>query len=322
MINTLSTISSCVNPSVKYLAIPDSRYDPLSLSKVSGGAMTALANGNIGIGTANPGTLLDVDGTVTAIAFTGSGASLTNLSANNLTIGTVSTNLYTAIGDLVAEGATGVSIAEVGYLNGVSSAIQTQLNTKAPLASPTFTGTVNAIAFVGEGSGLANIISSQWTTSSSDIYYNSGNVGIGTTSPAVHLDVNGSARIQGNNSPATGEGLELRYDAAANLGKVYAYVRGTGFGDLWLGDGNVGIGTESPGLGLQVSNFVRNYPAVSGTAQNGGFRLRANSGNGVMDFGTVIGGNGWIQVSDGTDLSLNYNLLLKLLLFKYYIVIV
>jgi hypothetical protein len=37
---------------------------------------------------------------------------------------------------------TDVSDTEIGYLNGVTSAIQTQLNDKAPLASPTFTGTV------------------------------------------------------------------------------------------------------------------------------------------------------------------------------------
>lgn len=35
-----------------------------------------------------------------------------------------------------------VSSAEIGYVDGVTSSIQTQLNTKAPLASPTFTGTV------------------------------------------------------------------------------------------------------------------------------------------------------------------------------------
>jgi hypothetical protein len=35
-----------------------------------------------------------------------------------------------------------VSNTELQYLNGVTSAIQTQLNAKAPLASPTFTGTV------------------------------------------------------------------------------------------------------------------------------------------------------------------------------------
>ena len=34
-----------------------------------------------------------------------------------------------------------VNDTEIGYLDGVTSAIQTQLNDKAPLASPTFTGT-------------------------------------------------------------------------------------------------------------------------------------------------------------------------------------
>jgi hypothetical protein len=44
-----------------------------------------------------------------------------------------------------------VSDVELGYLNGVSSAIQTQLNAKAPSASPTFTGTItldDAVAVV------------------------------------------------------------------------------------------------------------------------------------------------------------------------------
>ena len=43
------------------------------------------------------------------------------------------------------------------------------------------------------------ITSSQWTTgASSSIYYNLGNVGIGTSSPATTLDVNGSSTIRGN----------------------------------------------------------------------------------------------------------------------------
>jgi hypothetical protein len=37
-----------------------------------------------------------------------------------------------------------VSDTEIGYLNGVTSAIQTQLNAKAPLSAPTFTGTVTS----------------------------------------------------------------------------------------------------------------------------------------------------------------------------------
>ncbi len=41
---------------------------------------------------------------------------------------------------------SGVSDTEIGYLDGVTSAIQTQLNAKAPTASPTFTGTVTVAA--------------------------------------------------------------------------------------------------------------------------------------------------------------------------------
>lgn len=71
------------------------------------------------------------DGTNVVAMFTGfpytgtqdfSGATLVTLPAN------------TTIGN--------VSAAELAYLDGVTSAIQTQLNAKAPIASPTFTGTV------------------------------------------------------------------------------------------------------------------------------------------------------------------------------------
>jgi hypothetical protein len=39
---------------------------------------------------------------------------------------------------------TDVSSTEIGYLNGVTSGIQTQLNDKAPLNAPTFTGTITS----------------------------------------------------------------------------------------------------------------------------------------------------------------------------------
>jgi hypothetical protein len=40
---------------------------------------------------------------------------------------------------------TNVTDTEIGYLDGVTSAIQTQIDAKAPIASPTFTGTVGGI---------------------------------------------------------------------------------------------------------------------------------------------------------------------------------
>jgi hypothetical protein len=54
------------------------------------------------------------------------------------------------VGGLTASSLTvgDVSATEIGYLDGVTSAIQTQLNAKAPSAGPTFTGTVTLPATV------------------------------------------------------------------------------------------------------------------------------------------------------------------------------
>jgi microcystin-dependent protein len=53
----------------------------------------------------------------------------------------------------ILDGAT-LSTTELNYVDGVTSSIQTQLNAKAPLASPTFTGTVT---LPDSGSGLAPV---------------------------------------------------------------------------------------------------------------------------------------------------------------------
>jgi hypothetical protein len=52
----------------------------------------------------------------------------------------------------ILDGAT-LSTVELNYVDGVTSAIQTQLNDKAPLASPTFTGTVSGVSATMVGLG-------------------------------------------------------------------------------------------------------------------------------------------------------------------------
>ena len=109
-------------------------------------------------------------GVVTATTISGDitidGAGVVTIAANSVALGTDTTGSY--VTSLVAgtgvtlannsgEGATptitvdttviqarvaSVTDTEIGYLDGVTSAIQTQIDTKAPLASPTFTGTV------------------------------------------------------------------------------------------------------------------------------------------------------------------------------------
>jgi len=71
----------------------------------------------------------------TLVATSASIGTLTVTSASTLTVlGSATLSSSTTIGN--------VSSTEIAYLDGVTSAIQTQINTKSPTANPTFTGTV------------------------------------------------------------------------------------------------------------------------------------------------------------------------------------
>ncbi len=69
----------------------------------------------------------------------------------------------TTINRALVSDASGVIIpatttdTEIGYVNGVTSAIQTQMDLKSPLASPTFTGTVTTAAVDVAGNNIDNI---------------------------------------------------------------------------------------------------------------------------------------------------------------------
>lgn len=75
--------------------------------------------------------------------------------------------------------------------NGIIAEGSVGIGTTLPTQKLEVIGQVKATSFVGDGSGLTNLPIGSWTASGNNIYYNLGNVGIGTTHPTVALHVEG-----------------------------------------------------------------------------------------------------------------------------------
>ena len=95
-----------------------------------------------------------LDSKVGSLADLGITATATELNYTDGVTSAIQTQLDSKVGSLTDLGVTATSAelnildgatlttAELNYVDGVTSAIQTQINSKAPIASPTFTGTV------------------------------------------------------------------------------------------------------------------------------------------------------------------------------------
>ena len=144
------------------------------------------------------------------------------------------------------------------------------IGTATPNSKLQVAGTVNATAFVGDGSGLTNLPgggSSVWSTMGNDAYYNDGNVSIGTSDP-----LNGRMLSIVGNTPKI-----LLNDDYGNATDDFLIINGGGdvkfqnattatdMMTFLLSNGNVGIGTTSPATKLEVlGNFTGNTGGFAG----------------------------------------------------------
>jgi hypothetical protein len=151
------------------------------------------------------------------------------------------------------------------------------IGTVSPSEKLEVDGTVKATAFVGDGSGLTIINDSDWTISGSDMYSAvSGNVGIGTASPAAKLTVNGAILRDG--STMYGDNA----DTHINLGVSST----TGTDGLNYANAVVGGGwrNTASGYSATVGGGTGNTASDSDTTVGGG------SGNTASEFWATVGG--------------------------------
>ena len=125
-----------------------------------------------------------------------------------------------------------------------------------------------------------------WTINGNNVYRLNGNVGIGTTTPSQKLDVNGSIKSTGLNLTDGNQanGRILQSDANGNahwsdmppLGDNDWTISG---GNVYRLNGNVGIGTLSPGEKLDINGNLHVFDVIKGNVGGTSSKLTLRGSN-------------------------------------------
>ncbi len=191
------------------------------------------AEGEIVVNTTNDSVHVN-DGS-TAGGFEMARADLNNVSDTDLNAALTGNTVSALTITTLTLGATAITATgtELNYVDGVTSAIQTQIDTKAPLASPTFTGTVTA-----DGGTIVSTGSDAFSSKA-----------VGGYAIQAYQDATSSGHtaldLRSDSTTSTRYLIRGYNDAAGTPTEVFSVGAD---GGAYL-SGNVGIGTSSPNAG-------------------------------------------------------------------------